>query len=99
MDLSVLVLRQVMASCLTIHCTFIAYLMKDALDEVAYHITSVLDLPRELRISTIIGYLHKLKSLLAQPRFARNNTAAELTFQISDFTSSSPLGMDETEPR
>lgn len=77
----------------------IAYLMKDSLDEVAYHVTSVLDLPRELRISTVIGYLQKLRSLLTQPRFAKSNTAAELELQIRDFISSSPLAMDETEPR
>jgi hypothetical protein len=73
----------------------IAYLMKDSLDEVAYHVTPVLELPRELRISTVIGYLQQLKILLVQPRFAKSNTAAELALQIRDFISSSPLGMDE----
>jgi hypothetical protein len=77
----------------------IAYLMQDSLDEVACHVTPILELPKELRISTVIGYLRKLESLLGQPRFAKNNTAAELTLQIRDFISSSPLGMDEPEPR
>jgi hypothetical protein len=76
----------------------IAYLMKDSLDEAAHHVTPVLDLPRELRISTVVGYLQKLDTLLTQPRFAKSNTAAELTLQIKNFISSSPLGMDETEP-
>jgi hypothetical protein len=74
-------------------------LMKDSLDEVAYHVTSVLDLPRELRISTVIGYLQKLSSLLIQHRFAKSNTAAELELQIREFISSSPVDMGETEPR
>jgi hypothetical protein len=73
--------------------------MKDSLDEAAYHVTPVLGLPRELRISTVIGYLQKLENLLAQPRFAKSNTAAELALQIRDFVSSSPLDTDETERR
>jgi transcriptional regulator with XRE-family HTH domain len=77
----------------------IAYLMKDSLDEAAHYVTPVLDLPRELRISTVVGYLQKLEILLTQPRFAKSNTAAELTLQIKDFISSSPVGMDETESR
>ena len=75
----------------------IAYLMKDSLDETAYHVAPVLELPGELRISTVNGYLQKLKSLLDQPRFATDNTAAELALHIRDFLSASPLGMDETE--
>jgi transcriptional regulator with XRE-family HTH domain len=77
----------------------IAYMMKDFLDEAAYHVAPVLDLPRELRISTVIGYLRKLESLLAQPRFARNCTAAELACQIRDFISAPPPGMDAKEAR
>jgi hypothetical protein len=77
----------------------IAYLMKDSLDEAAYRVAPVLDLPRELRISTVIGYLRKLESLLAQPRFAGNCTATELAYQIRDFISVPSPGMDAKEAR
>jgi transcriptional regulator with XRE-family HTH domain len=77
----------------------IAYLMKDCLDEVAHHVAPVLDLPREMRISTVIGYLRKLESLLAQPRFAKNRSTAELASQIRDFISSPSPSMDAKEAR
>jgi hypothetical protein len=77
----------------------IAYLMKDSLDGAAYQIAPVLDLPKELRISTVMGYLKKLESLLAQPRFSKSETAARLTFQIRDFISSSPLDIETAEGR
>jgi hypothetical protein len=72
----------------------IAYLMKDSLDGVAYHVAPVLDLPQESRISTVIGYVRKLESLLAQSRFAESESAAELAHQIREFISASPLGND-----
>jgi hypothetical protein len=77
----------------------IAYLMKDSLDGAAYQIAPVLDLPKELRVSTVTGYLQKLRSLLAQPRFSKSETVARLTFQIRDFISSSPLDIETAEGR
>ena len=77
----------------------IAYLMKGCLDQAVYHVAPVLDLPQDLRISTVIGYLRKLESLLAQPRFAKNCTVAELASQIRDFMSSPIPGVDAKEAR
>lgn len=77
----------------------IACLMKGSLDEAAYHIAPVLELPRELRISTVIGYLRKLEEMLAESRFAKSSTAAGLALQIRDFVSSAPLDFDEAEGR
>jgi transcriptional regulator with XRE-family HTH domain len=75
----------------------IAYLMKGSLDGATSHIAPVLGLPRELRISTVIGYLRKLESMLAEPRFAKSRPAARLTLQIKDFITTSPLGADAAE--
>jgi hypothetical protein len=72
--------------------------MKGSLDQAAYHVAPVLDLPQELRISTVIGYLRKLESLLAQPRFAKNCTVAELASQIRDFMSSPIPGEAQRRP-
>jgi hypothetical protein len=77
----------------------IAYLMKGSLEEAAYHVAPVLELPSELRISTVTGYLRKLESLLTGPRFANSGTAASLALQIRDFISSPPPVMDPAEAR
>ncbi len=77
----------------------IAYLMKDSLDEVAHHVAPVLNLPLDLRISTVVGYLRKLEALLTQPRFAESCTATELAAQIRDFISSPSPGLDSKEAR
>jgi hypothetical protein len=77
----------------------IACLMKGSLDEAVYHVAPVLELPVELRISTVTGYLRKLQELLAEPRFAKRPSAAVLALQIRDFISSAPLGTDEAEGR
>jgi DNA-binding Xre family transcriptional regulator len=77
----------------------IACLMKGSLDEAAYHVAPVLELPRELRISTVTGYLRKVEELLAESRFAKSATAAGLALQIRDFISSAPLAADKAEGR
>jgi hypothetical protein len=77
--------------------TSIAYLMKDSLDAAAHHVAPVLDLPAELRISTVTGYLRKLDSLLAQSRYSGNEAASRLRCQISGFISCSPAGTAESE--
>jgi transcriptional regulator with XRE-family HTH domain len=77
----------------------IACLMKGSLDEAVYHVAPVLELPRELRISTVTGYLRRLEELLAESRFAQSAAAAGLALQIRDFISSAPLGTDETAGR
>jgi hypothetical protein len=77
----------------------IACLMKGSLDEAAYHVAPVLELPRELRISTVTGYLRKVEELLGESRFAKSATAAGLALQIRDFISSAPLAADKAEGR
>jgi transcriptional regulator with XRE-family HTH domain len=77
----------------------IAYLMKGSLEEAAYHVAPVLQLPSALRISTVTGYLRKLESLLTQPRFANSGTADSLSMQIRDFISSPRPAMDTAEAR
>jgi hypothetical protein len=72
----------------------IAYLMMGSLDGGTYKIAPVLDLPPELRISTVIAYVRRLGNMLAQSRFAENGSAIELAHQIRDFISASPLGKD-----
>ena len=74
----------------------IAYLMQDSLDGAAHQIAPVLELPEELRISTVIGYLKTLENMLAQPRFAKSKIAAKITSQIRSFVSSSPPDLDVT---
>jgi hypothetical protein len=63
----------------------IAYMMKDSLDGAAEQIAPVLDLPQELRISTVTGYLKQLDSMLREPRFAKSNLAMGLSEKIHDF--------------
>ena len=77
----------------------IACLMKGSLDEAAYHVTPVLELPRELRISTVTGYLRRVEELLAESRFANSATAAGLALRIREFMSFVPLDTDEAESR
>lgn len=77
----------------------IAHLMKGSLDAAVHYIAPVLDLPEELRISTVTGYLQKLDGLLAQPRFSGSETAGKLRDQIRDFISSSPTAIDVTDRR
>jgi hypothetical protein len=67
------------------------------LAEAAYHVVPVLDLPTELRISTVVGYLRNLEGLLTQPRFGNSSTAAELALQIREFISSPSPGIDAKE--
>jgi transcriptional regulator with XRE-family HTH domain len=77
----------------------IAYVMKGSLDEAAYHLAPVLNLPREMRISTVTGYRRKLEELLAESGLAKSATAARLTVQIKDFISTAPSDAGETEGR
>jgi hypothetical protein len=77
----------------------IACLMKGSLNEAAYHVAPVLELPRELRISTVTGYLRKVEELLAESRFAKSATAAGLALRIRDFVSFAALDADEAEGR
>jgi hypothetical protein len=64
-----------------------AYLMLDSLDGAAAQISPVLELPAEMRIETVTGYLRTLDQMLSQPRFADSGQAAVLRERISDFTS------------
>jgi len=64
-----------------------AYLILDSLDGAAAQIAPVLELPAEMRIETVTGYLRALDQMLSQPRFADSGQAAVLRQRISDFTS------------
>ena len=64
-----------------------AYLMLDSLDGAAAQIAPVLELPPEMRIETVTGYLRALDQMLSQPGFAGTSQAVVLRQQISDFTS------------
>lgn len=77
----------------------IAYLMKGSLDAAAHHIAPVLDLPEDLRISTVTGYIRNLDGLLAQHRFTGSRTATRLRHEVRDFLSSFPVGTGVTENR
>jgi len=72
----------------------IAHLMKDSLDGASCSITPVLNLPYELRISTVIGYVRKLRSMLDHSRFAGSFSAVDLVEKLDDFICAAPLGKD-----
>ena len=64
-----------------------AYLMMDSLDGAAAQIAPMLELPPELRINTVTGYLANLERMLSHARFADSHLAAELRQQIREFSS------------
>ena len=64
-----------------------AYLMMDSLDGAAAQIAPMLELPPELRINTVTGYLANLEQMLSHARFADSHLAAELRQQIREFSS------------
>jgi hypothetical protein len=65
-----------------------AYLMLDSLDGAVGQVAPVLDLPPEMRIGTVTGYLESFDRMLSQPRFADSALAAGLRQQISEFNAS-----------
>ena len=65
-----------------------AYLLKDSLDGAAAQLRPVLELPPELRIQTVTGYLEQVCAMLAEPRFAGSSLGTGLRDQISAFNSS-----------
>jgi hypothetical protein len=67
----------------------IAYLLKNSLDGAAAELAPVLELPPELRIQTVTGYLDEIGAMLAAPRFADSNLGSGLRQQITEFNASS----------
>ena len=65
-----------------------AYLLKNSVDGAAAELTPVLELPSELRIQTVTGYLDEVDVMLAAPRFADSSLGAWLRQQISEFNAS-----------
>jgi hypothetical protein len=65
-----------------------AYLMLGSLDGAAAQVAPVLELPPEMRIGTVTGYLESLDRMLSQPCFDGSALAAGLRQQISDFNAS-----------
>jgi tetratricopeptide (TPR) repeat protein len=62
-----------------------AYLLKDSLDGAAAQLRPVLELPPELRIQTVTGYLEEISAMLGEPRFAGSSLGTGLRDQISEF--------------
>jgi tetratricopeptide (TPR) repeat protein len=69
----------------------IAYMMKGALDGAVEQISPVLDLPPELRIVTVVGYLRKLDRLLMDPSYSRSPIAVEIRERIREFAAATPM--------
>ena len=65
-----------------------AYLLKNSLDGAAAQLAPVLELPPELRIQTVTGYLDEVGVMLAGRRFAGSSLGAGLRQQISEFNAS-----------
>lgn len=65
-----------------------ACLMKNSLDGDAAELAPVLELPSELRIQTVTGYLDEIGAMLAARRFADSSLGAGLRRQISEFNAS-----------
>jgi len=64
-----------------------ACLLKDSLDAAAAQLRPVLELPTELRIQTVTGYLEEVGAMLAEPPFAGSSLSSGLRDQISEFNS------------
>ena len=64
------------------------HLLKDSLDGAASQLAPALEIPQDLRIRTITGYLEAAHAMLVKRRFTGNPLAAGLTEQISEFCSS-----------
>lgn len=65
-----------------------AYLLKNSVDGAAAELAPVLELPSELRIQTVTGYLDEIDVMLSAPRFADSSLGAGLRQQISEFNAS-----------
>jgi hypothetical protein len=65
-----------------------AYLLKNSLDGAAAQLAPVLELPPELRIQTVTGYLDEIGEMLAAPRFDGSTLGVGLRQQISEFNAS-----------
>jgi transcriptional regulator with XRE-family HTH domain len=64
-----------------------AYLMLGSLDGAAAQIAPVLNMPPEMRINTVTGYLKDLDRMLRHARFEGNVVAGDLRDQIREFNS------------
>jgi len=62
-----------------------AHLLKNSIDGAAAQLAPELELPPELRIQTVTGYLDEIGTMLAAPRFADSGLGAGLRHQISEF--------------
>jgi len=66
----------------------IAYLLKNSLDGAAAQLAPVFQLPPEVRIQTVTGYLDEIGAMLAAPRFDGSALGTGLRQQISEFNAS-----------
>jgi tetratricopeptide (TPR) repeat protein len=65
-----------------------AYLLKNSVDGAAAELAPVLELPPELRIQTVTGYLDEIDVMLAAPHFVDSSLGARLRQQIGEFNAS-----------
>jgi hypothetical protein len=61
--------------------------MKGNLDATIEEVAPILDLPPELRLSTVTGYMVNLDRRLAHRRFQRSKDAIDLRSKIREFNS------------
>ena len=65
-----------------------AYLLKDSLDGAVAQLAPVLELPPEMRIRTVTGYLQEIEEMLAAPRFDGSALGVGVRRQIVEFNAS-----------
>jgi hypothetical protein len=70
----------------------IACLRQGSLDGAAEQVAPVLELARDMRISTVTGWLADLDRELARLQFAASPSAIDLRQQIREFTTGAPRG-------
>ena len=73
----------------------IAHLMKGDLPAASERLTQVAELPPDLRISTITGYLEDMDALLRGHRFDNVQQAADMREQIAAFIAPATPGAQE----
>jgi hypothetical protein len=65
--------------------------MKGDLDASLAQVATVLDIPPELRLSTVTGYMVNLDRRLRHRRFQQSKVASELRKTIQEFNSTALL--------
>lgn len=74
-----------------------AHVLTGALEGAIEHVTPVLTMPQEFRISTLADNMITLDRLLASQRFSKSSAASSLREQIREFIAYSPTAATESE--